>query len=71
VAPPVQPDLLGLVDGRDQQAHPQAEDLGAVDHQPHVPDQHDARVQHPLEHVGQVGVGLLGRDLEGGEHGAA
>src|SRR3954447_22749773 len=52
--PPVDPHLLRLVGGGDEQAEPDGEQLDVEQADLDVAGDHDALVEHPLEHVGEL-----------------
>src|ERR1044071_602951 len=55
VAPPVEADLLGLVDGADEEADADGEQLDLRERDPDVARDHQPLVQDPVEHVDQAG----------------
>ena len=70
VAPPIEPDLLGLVERTDEQPDPDREQLDFGERNLDVTRDHQALVQHPVEDVDKVVFGytvandVTARDLQ-------
>ena len=61
VPPPVQPDLLGLVDRADHQPNPDGEQLDFGDRDLDVAGDDQALVEDPIEHVDEAASRERGR----------
>jgi len=54
MAPPVQSDLFGLVDGADEQTNLDGEKLDVCEIDLNVADDHEALVEHAIEDIDQT-----------------
>ena len=64
VTPPVQPDLLRLVERADQQAYPDRQELDLRERDLDVAGDHEALVEHPIENVDETCSAMIRRKLE-------
>src|SRR6476660_84800 len=65
--PPVEPDLLGLVDGTDQEPDADGQQLHLGERDPDVARHDEALVEDPVEHVDEARRTVVGR-LHGSTH---
>src|SRR5215510_1578490 len=65
VAPPVQPDLLGLVDRTDEQSDTDGKELDLCQRDLDIAGHHEALVQDPVEHLDQPGGASVSFDNRG------